>query len=253
VTVEKKLIRKRGSARIESRGGKFAPTDTDLALIAKQVPEGWPAPTSEDVFIASALVCNNLVDHYSTRFTDEALAEIAELIVGTNIMRNHVEYGEEALPIGRVFAAEVVRITGQGERDGLYVRMWFYWERGTEFGDGMAKKIALGIWREVSLSWWMRSFTNSIDGKPFDESPYYAGQELPDGQVVVGVMADIVEVNEASIVPRGGQKNTSMNPARDGLASEDMADVLAASRARAEERGDPEPADGWGDFWKKQA
>jgi len=235
--VEKqKLIRRIGSARLEVRAN-MEPVDGDLALIAKQIPEGWPAPAASDVYVCSAMVCNDIVDHYSTRFTPEALAEIVNLIIGVNIMRNHVEYGESALPIARVFAADLVK-----QADGLYVRMRFYWERGTAFGDEMARKVALGIWREVSLSWWMRSFTNSIDGKPFDESPYYAGQELPDGQTVVGIMADIVEVNEVSVVPRGGQKNTSMNPSRaGGFSGADVMEMVAASRARAHEHDKQPP------------
>ena len=250
--MEKKLVKRSGVARVETRaGGNFNPTEGDLALIARLMPEGAPAPTAADVYVASALVCNDLVDHYSTQFTREALGEIAELIVGANLMRNHVEYGEEALPIGRAFTAEVVEVRGQGEKNGLYVRVWFYWERGTEFGEQMAKKISLAIWREVSLSWWMRSFTNSIDGKPFDESPYYAGQELPDGQTVVGVMADIVEVNEFSVVSRGGQKHTSMSPAREGCGSVDLLEAIAGARARVKQsQGAPDP---WGEFWGRQA
>lgn len=248
MTVEKKLIRRRGVAVFETRGTSEV-SDSDLALIAKQVPEGWPRPQAGDIYVASALVCNDITDHYSTKFTEEALGEIVQLIVGVNIMRNHMEWGEESLPIGRVFDAELVRITDQGEKNGLYVRMRFYWERDTEFGDQMAKKVSLGIWREVSLSWWMRSFTNSIDGKPFDESPYYAGQELPDGQTVIGIMAEIVEVNEVSIVSRGGQKNTSMNPARgDGYSGEDVLELVAGARARVEKQA-KKPDDGWDGFW----
>jgi hypothetical protein len=231
---EKKLIRRITTATLESRAS-MAPAEGDLALIAKQVPAGWPAPTEDAVYCASALVCNNLIDHYSTQFTDAALAEIAGLIVGTNVMRNHDEYGLEALPIGRCYAAELVEVDGA-----KYVRAWFYWERGTAFGDEMAKKIALGIWREVSLSWWMRSFTMSPDGFPIEDSAYYPGQVLPDGTVAIGIMADIVEVNEFSIVPRGGQKNTSMNPAGAKLRSgDDVLDLVGAARARGKKPKGP--------------
>jgi hypothetical protein len=224
---ERKLLKRSGRAMFEQRAGLAASGD-DLKLIAAQVPAGWPAPSEADVYVASALVCNDMVDHYSTRFTEAALEQIVALLPGTNVLRNHSEYGSSDLPIGRCFAAEIVR-----QADGIYVRARFYWERGTEFGDDMAKRIALGIWREVSLSWWMSSFTNSIDGQPFDESPYYPGQELPDGQTVVGIMDDVVEVNEFSIVARGGQKNTSMNPARsDG----DVLELVQAARSRATEK-----------------
>ena len=225
----KQLMRRHMSARLESRAN-LDPEDADLAAIARFVPEGFPAPTRDDVYVASALVCNNLVDHYSTQFTENALRQIVELLPGTNLMTNHDEHSGRALPVGRAYAAELV-----DGADGKYVRARFYWERGTEDGDTMAKKISLGIWREVSLSWWMASFTNSIDGAPMDESPYYAGQKLPDGQTVVGIMDEVVEVNEFSLVPRGGQKNTSIGPARSGEVVS-IEGVLQAARARAERR-----------------
>jgi len=99
----------------------------------------------------------------------------------------------------------------------------------------MARKIAIGLWREVSISWWMKSFVNSIDSKPFDECPYYPGQELPDGQTVIGIMSGIEEVNEVSIVSRGGQKDTSIIPARGAEQSDerDVAGLVLAIRGRA--------------------
>lgn len=222
-----KLLKRSGSAYFEQRAG-LDPTLEDLELIAKWVPIGWPAPDSKAVYAASALVCNNLVDHYSTRFTDRALEQIAGLLPGTNVLRNHNEgFASDDLPIARCFSSELVKRT-----DGLYVRGSFYWERGTTFGEDMAKRIALGIWREVSLSWWMASFTNSIDGKPMDESPYYPGQELADGQKVIGIMDDVREVNEFSFVARGGQKNTSINPAREGA---DVLDLVHAARSRVQQ------------------
>jgi hypothetical protein len=64
-----------------------------------------------------------------------------------------------------------------------------------------------------------------------DESPYYPGQMF-EGVTVIGVMSGIEEINEFSVVARGGQKNTSMGPARE----KDVVSVeglLSAARARA--------------------
>lgn len=225
-----KLVRKRAAARFDAVTETTA-TDAHLAAINRLIPEGFPRATAEDVHVRSAMVCNDQVDHYSTRFTVDALKQIVDLINGdpngVNLMRNHNEYGSDDLPVGRLFMAELVNEGGV-----TFVRAWFYWERGTEDGDEMAKRIALGIWREVSISWWMESFTNSVDGKPFSESPYYPGQELPDGTVVIGIMSGIVEINEVSIVSRGGQKDTSIQPARQRVAEDADVDglVMAARR-----------------------
>jgi len=232
---EKRLIHRRSAGTLEKRAS-LAPASDDLTQIARLVPDGFPAPTADDVYVASALVCNDMVDNYSTRFTDAALGQIATLLPGANVMRNHNEYGSDDLPVARCFAAD--RLAGP---DGAqYVRAKFYWERGTACGDEMAKKFSLGLWREVSLSWWMSSFTNSIDGQPFDESPYYPGQELADGQTVVGIMDDVVEVNEFSLVARGGQVNTSVNPAS-RKDRDDVLELVQAARARARR----EPWDVW--------
>lgn len=213
----------KGAASIETRAF-VEPTESELALVNRWTASG--AATAGEVYLCSAMVCNDVVDHYSTRFTARALEQIAALLPGVNLMRNHNEYGSEDLPIGRIYAAELVTIG-----DAQWVRARFYWERGTPDGDAMAKRISLGIWREVSLSWWMRSFTNDVDGKPVSESPYYPGQQLPDGRVVVGIMDDVTEVNETSIVPRGGQKGTSIGDVR-GADDPSVFGAVAAARAR---------------------
>jgi hypothetical protein len=244
VKVEKQLIRRVTGGKFEKRAN-LEVSDVDLGLIAQQVPDGFAAPTAADVYTASALVCNDLIDSYSTRFTLTALQQIVQLLPGANVMRNHNEYASDDLPIARCYAAELVQ-----QADGWYVRAKFYWERGTDCGEEMGRKIALGIWREVSLSWWMRSFTNSVTGTDFDDTPgSYAGQELPDGQTVVGVMDDVVEVNEFSVVARGGQLNTSMNPAnrKDGMP--DVLELVSAARARAKQPQLPDPREAWGPLW----
>lgn len=214
----------RGVAQLDTRSLATATTD-DLTLINAYTASG--AATADDVYVCSALVCNDQVDHYSTRFTERALEQIAGLVPGANLMRNHNEWASGDLPIGRVFRAERVDLGGV-----RWVRVWLYWERGTAEGDAMAKRVSLGIWREVSLSWWMRSFTNSVDGRPFDESPYYPGQELPGGEIVIGIMDDVTEVNEVSVVARGGQKGTKLGEVR-GADDEDVRDRVLAMRARS--------------------
>lgn len=221
---EKRILwRGRGSVATRAAGDV---TDADLALI-NQYTDG--SATAADVWVARIMVCNDQVDHYSTQFTLRALDQISRLIVGANGMRNHNEYGSEDLPISRCFRA-FTTVDGAGVN---WVAADVYWPKGTDCGDDMATNVRLGIWREVSLSWWMNSFTNSVDGKPFSESPYYCGQVLKDGQTVIGIMDDVVEVNEYSIVARGGQIGTSIGNVRD-KAEEDasVAGLVRAARAR---------------------
>lgn len=220
-----KRILWRGSAPIEYSSARALDEGT-LALVNRYA---GGAATAENVYVARMVVCNNVVDHLSTQFTERALQQIVPLMLGANVMRNHNEFGSEDLPVGRIFN------TGQ-ERVGDVVQDWaeFYWDRGTEDGDAMALRVGLRLWRECSLSWWMTRFTNSIDGKPFDECPYYPGQELPGGVIVVGIMDDVVEVNEVSVVARGGQKGTSIGNVRvQAESARDVRQVMLAARARA--------------------
>lgn len=229
-----KRILWRGSAQIESQATR-ALDDGTLALVNRYA--GGTA-TADNVHIARMVVCNDVVDHYSTQFTRRALEQVVPLLLNANVMRNHNEYGSDDLPVGRIFDSGLERVG-----DVTQVFAWMYWDAGTTSGDEMARKIALRLWRECSLSWWMRSFTNSIDGKPFDDGPpyYYPGQELPGGVIVVGIMDDVTEVNEVSIVARGGQRGTSLGAVRTD-AEDGVRELVAGLRARA--RGDAQ-AQAW--------
>lgn len=230
-----KLHRHLGTATLEQRGA--APIGDDLlALVNQYAPAGESMLTADDVYVRSAMVCNDIIDHYSTQFTENALGQIVGLIPGVNLMRNHNEYASDDLPRGRFIKAELVREAGS-----LFVRAWFYYLKGDAFGDQMERYIRSGIWREVSISWWMRSFICDVDGKPTTESSYYPGQVLSDGRTVIGVMDDVVEVNEVSLVARGGQKETSIKGSKGSksVADDDIRSLVMAARSRIEQPVSP--------------
>ena len=87
-----KLVRKRAAARMDAVP-EVSVSDSHLALINRLVPEGFARLAAADVHVRSALVCNDQVDHYSTRFTPEALAQIVALVNsdadGVNVKRDH--------------------------------------------------------------------------------------------------------------------------------------------------------------------
>lgn len=237
------LVRRQARFTFGERVAGTVP-DELLALVNRYRPQGEPELTQDSVYIRSAMVCNDMVDHYSTRFTAGALRQIVMLIPGVNLMRNHNEYQSDDLPVGRFIAGELVNVDGQE-----YVKGWFYYLKGDEFGDKMERHIASGIWREVSISWWMESYTCDVDGKPVSESSYWPGQVLTDGRVVIGIMDQVVEVNEVSLVSRGGQKNTSIGPARD-KGVPDALELVLAARSRIEHAPPPPPSGEAARWWK---
>lgn len=231
------MIRKIGRALIQQERAA-TPSADDLALINAYAVE----PLGEgDVWVRSAMICNDIVDHYDTQFTRRALVQIAELVPGVNLMRNHNEWQSDDLPVGRFFKAEVVDDGGQ-----KWVRGWFYVLRNDDFGDKCERYVAAGIWREVSVSWWMRSFVSSGDGKSMSETEYPPGSTLPNGEKAVGIMDDVVEVNEVSLVARGGQKGTSIRARGD-----ECVEAILAARARRAGGvvSTPDPWASWRKAW----
>lgn len=235
-------------------GSRAEVTDDLLAIVNRFAEE---PQTRESVYIRTGIVCNNQVDLYSTRFTDRALDQIAALFTDDppSWHRQHDKYSINGLPIGRGLLAEVEPM--ERVKGGKAVRIWWYYPRGDEVGDQAERYFRLQIWRELSLAWWMASFTCDIDGKEVygageDSSDYYPGQKLSDGRVVVGIMDDVTELDEFSLVSRGGQVGTTIEKADASDVS--VEGMIAAARARVSARKDvPPPARSWWNGWTPEA
>lgn len=227
-----------------SRIGSGAEGDRLLAILNARALE---PQTFETVAIREGVICNNQVDHYSTRFTDAALGQIVELFAGTN---NHIAHDSGmftsigGMPVGIGLEARVEPI--EGVSGGLQVRAWWANSLGDETGDHIQAMVARGFWSELSLAWWMESYTCDIDGKNVcqhweccdpDCSDYYPGQKLNDGRIVIGIMDQVVDLVEFSYVPRGGQIGTSI----DRKAPERVENLVLAARGRAEHRTERTP------------
>lgn len=203
---------------------RAAPMDASSAQMEKV--NRYAAVTLEpaDVHVRRLWIANNQVDHFSTRFTDRALAQIVELLPGRPTLRNHTREHPDALPVARFFEA------ANEELDGV---LWavgsIYWPRKTMMGEDMRLMMDSGVWSESSLAWFMDSFTTSVDNLPVGESPFWPGQAMPDGTTVVGVMDMVTEVEEGSLVALGGQQGTF---ASRGRASVDTSVEQRIERAK---------------------
>ncbi len=200
--------------------------------------------SAEDVYVRSGIVCNNLVDHYSTRFTDRALQQIVDLwndpATAPNWQRQHDQWSAiGGLPIGRGIKAALEPL----DTGGTGVRAWWYYLRNDPVGDQIERYVAAQIWRELSLAWWMKSYTCDVDGKDVEESDFYPGQELSDGRIVVGIMDDVTELAEFSLVSRGGQVGTTIETA--DAWSVEVAGAVASARARGVRTQSRDPLREW--------
>ena len=228
-----------------SRIGPGVERDRLLDMVNAIAPE---PQTAETVRIRKGVICNNRVDHYSTRFTDRALQQIVDLWPGVN---NHVLHDSfsaaSGMPVGIGLEASIRAI--EGVDGGLEVFGAWYNSIGEPANDYIDAMVSKGIWRELSLAWWMNAYTCDVDGKPIgygeDCSDFYPGQELSDGRVVVGIMDDVVDLVEFSYVPRGGQIGTSIERDR----PERVENLIMAARGRAEKavaRQHEDPMKSWG-------
>ena len=191
--------------------------------VAEQIWDGLPATLSLCIgaavlWMALAVWFGYLSAVRAGRFTDRALDQIAALFNegDTNWHKQHDVYSTQGgLPLGRAFKAAVEPMPGY--EGGKQVRVWWYYLKGDPEGDRCERYIAAQIWRELSISCWVRSFTADVDGKRIgygDEcSDYYPGQKLSDGRVVVGIMDDVIELEEFSLVSRGAEIETTIEGA----------------------------------------
>lgn len=217
--------------------------------LARQVFAALPQGIDQNrVHVYGANICNGALDHYFTRFTPEALQEVAELVPGTPLMRGHVMSGPE---LGRFFWADraVSSLPKSAPRqDRTWVRGMFYFPRDAE-GNALAERIDLGVSQQVSLHWACAEVACSVCGNDMRsyECGHIPGEVYEQGGLAEGRFAGVTHVLETSLVAQGGQKGTSLFNPQAQARSFPVAAVGSFMRAvdyfqaKAGELGSPEP------------
>ena len=179
-------------------------SDEDMGLINVYALR---ALSPEDVIVREALVCNDQPDSYDTQFTRAALDQVARMLPGSPVLRNHSTFGADDLPVGIWFSARTE------ERDGVYwVIARFYMIR-EPLTESIAARMDGGVVREVSVSWWMdrSALSCSICGNfPFADACTHTPGDTYGGRKCVTVMNAVESVEEASLVWKGGQYGTAI-------------------------------------------
>lgn len=171
--------------------------EDDTATLLAEVNRFTLRPlTIEEIAVFTLDLCNNAIDRHHSRFPDEELARINDLIVGRPLMERHDLRG--SLPRGTFFRSRL-------HRDGaaVSVRPDVYVLRTADNAD-FIRNIEGGVYRETSIGFAFRTPECSVCGKHISTCGHVPGREY-NGVTCHFVMRDVVDVLEGSVVSCGSQ------------------------------------------------
>lgn len=154
-------------------------------------------PLTRDEFVVFTLdLCHNGVDRHFSRFPDEELARINELVPGRPLMERHDLRG--SLPRGTFFRSQLHHEDGR-----ISVRPDVYVLR-THENEDFIRNIEGGVYRETSIGFSFRTPECSVCGRDIRTCGHVPGRPY-DGAACHYIMRDVLEVIEGSVVSSGSQ------------------------------------------------
>lgn len=192
--------------------------DDDLAKINKQTIEPL---TDEQVFRYSGVCSNDNMDSYFTRMDPQTTLQnyVRDLQNGVALLEGH---NHDKNPYGRSFDAQMI---GDGQVNS--VRGYWYLIRGLQMNggstDSFIKAITGGIIRDMSVGFGGPDieYVCSADGKDLWESPFWPGDEDPDGNRVFYWIKN-ARLIEVSTVFKGSCPGAYIDKARDMVSQGEL-------------------------------
>lgn len=167
-------------------------------------------------------LCNDQIDRHFSRFPEEELARINELVPGRPLMERHDLRG--TLPRGRFFRSSLHR-----EGEVLSVRPEVYVLRTSENRDFILN-IEGGVYRETSIGFAFELPECSVCGKDLRTCDHVPGRSY-GGATCHFIMRGVLEVAEGSVVSSGSQGTGFVRGGRDAP----LAEALTRARDRYHE------------------
>lgn len=152
--------------------------------------------TTDEFSVFTMDLCHNQVDRHFSRFPQEELAKINEMVPGRPLMERHDLSG--SLPRGTFFRS---RLHQEGGR--TFVRPDVYVLRTRENEDFILN-IEGGVYRETSIGFAFQTPECSVCQKDLRTCNHIPGRSY-NGASCHYVMRDVLEVIEGSVVPSGSQ------------------------------------------------
>ncbi len=175
------------------------------------------ALTPEEYAAFTLDLCNNQIDRHFSRFPDEELERINELVPGRPLMERHDLRG--TLPRGRFFRSALHR-----DGDIVSVRPEVYVLRTADNQDFILN-IEGGVYRETSIGFSFRMPECSVCGKDLRTCDHVPGRTYGDSACHF-IMRGVLEVAEGSVVSSGSQGTGFVREDRDAP----LMDSLATAR-----------------------
>lgn len=166
--------------------------------------------SAEDVFVFSAILCDNEIDRDFEQFSVSSLETLKEMFIGKTAILNHSMRAEDQS--ARTFKTEVIsdgRKNSLGE-DYVYLKAWAYMVRTDKNAD-MIKDIEAGIKKEVSVSCSVKECICSVCGKNLRSGycEHTKGKSV-DGKLCYSVLNKPTDAYEWSFVAVPAQKNAGV-------------------------------------------
>lgn len=214
-TLEPFIFRQAGRL-VASRAAQAADSPDDREFAVNRYALRALAPEEYAAFTLD--LCNNQIDRHFSRFPEEELERINELVPGRPLMERHDLRG--TLPRGRFF-----RSTLHHEGEVISVRPEVYVLRTAE-NDDFILNIEGGVYRETSIGFSFQMPECSVCGKDLRTCDHVPGRTYGDAACHF-IMRGVLEVAEGSVVSSGSQGT--------GFVREDRDAPLLKSLATARE------------------
>lgn len=187
-------------------------TDDDLAKINQFALTDL---TADQIFTFKAILCDNEIDRDHERFSAEALENLASLMIGRTVIKNHDHDADHQ--IARIYSAEVAD-TGKLTSYGAAYKQLIancYMIRTAGNAD-MIAEISAGIRKEGSISCSAGSRKCSICGTDsFKEYCSHTAGKKYQNQQCHFVLDDITDAYEFSLVAIPAQRNAGVSKSCD--------------------------------------
>ena len=193
---------------IQPETGAEKVSNEDLTLINGYSRKQLKA---EDVFVFSAVLCDNEIDRDFERFSVESLKTLAELFVGKTAIKNHSMKSEDQS--ARTFKTEL--ITDEIRKNSLgepyvYLKAYSYIPRIKKY-ESLIEEIEAGIKKEVSISCAIGQNICSICGTDLRKSACHHKKGASyKGKLCYCELNDPLDAYEWSFVAVPAQKNAGV-------------------------------------------